>query len=111
VSVSAAAVAAGATVTLTATADDTRYESNGQGTEPTQNIAHARYSVDQPSWAAGATTVAMSAADGAFNARKEGVTAKINTAGWAPGRHLLLVESQDAAGNWGVPSAVFLDIE
>ncbi len=45
----------------------------------------------------------MSASDGAFNAKREGVTAQISTEGWASGRHLILVESQDAAGNWGVP--------
>jgi carboxypeptidase T len=111
VSVSASVVKAGAMVTLTANADDTRYASNGNGIEPTQSIVGARYSVGGPSWAAGVTTVAMSAADGAFNARKEGVIAQVATEGWAVGRHLIAVESQDAAGNWGVPSAVFLDIE
>jgi hypothetical protein len=35
----------------------------------------------------------------------------IDTTGWSTGRHSILVESQDAAGNWGVPSAVFLDIQ
>ena len=52
----------------------------------------------------------MKAKDGAFNAPHESVTASISTAGWAKGRHLILVESQDVDGNWGVPSAVFLDI-
>ncbi len=111
VSVSASPVQAGTIVTLEATADDTRYNSNGHGTEPVQSIAAARYTVDGSSWTTGVTTVAMSASDGAFNAKKEGVKAEIATAGWAIGRHLLLVESQDADGNWGVPSAVFLDIE
>ena len=111
VAVSASPVAAGTAVTLTATANDTRYNSNGYGTEPTQSIAAARYTVDAPSWAAGATLVSMSASDGAFSATVEGVRATVNTAGWASGRHVILVESQDAAGNWGVPSAVFLDIQ
>lgn len=111
VAVSASPVAAGAAVTLTATANDTRYDSHGYGTEPTQAIAAARYSVDAPSWAAGATLLPMAAADGAFNATIEGVQASIDTTGWAAGRHVILVESQDAAGSWGVPSAVFLDIQ
>jgi len=110
VAVSASPVAAGTLVTLTATADDTRYFSNGYGTEPTQGIAAARYSADAMSWTTGATLVPMSAADGAFNASTEGVRATIDTTGWAPGRHRIAVESQDAAGNWGVPGAVFLDI-
>jgi hypothetical protein len=111
VAVSASPVPAGTAVTLTATANDTRYNSGGYGTEATQNIAAARYSVGAPSWAAGATLVPMTAADGAFNAKIEGVRATIDTTGWSPGRHQILVESQDAAGNWGVPGAVFLDIQ
>jgi hypothetical protein len=111
VAVSASPVTAGTAVTLTASANDTRYDSGGYGTEPTQNIAAARYSVDAPSWAPGAALHPMTATDGAFNAKTEGVRATIDTTGWSAGRHLILVESQDAAGNWGVPSAVFLDIQ
>lgn len=111
VAVSASPVTAGTVVTLTASANDTRYNSGGYGTEPTQAIAAARYTVDTVSWAAGATPVAMTATDGAFNANVEGVRASVNTTGWAPGRHQIFVESRDAAGNWGVPSAVFLDIQ
>jgi carboxypeptidase T len=111
VQVSASTVTAGASVTLSATADDTRYNSNGYGTEPVQNIAAARYTVDAPSWGSGVTPVAMTASDGAFSATQEGVRATVNTTGWAVGRHILFVESQDALGNWGVPSAVFLTVQ
>jgi murein tripeptide amidase MpaA len=111
VAVSASSVTAGTAVTLTATANDTRYSSNGYGTEATQAIAAARYSVDTVSWAPGATLVPMSAADGAFSTNVESVRAVIDTTGWQAGRHLILVESQDAAGHWGVPSAVFLTIQ
>ncbi|MCX4240967.1 M14 family zinc carboxypeptidase, partial [Paraliomyxa miuraensis] len=110
VAVSASPVTAGASVTLTATADDTRFDSNGWGTEPTQAVAAARYSVDHASWT-GAPLTAMAASDGTFNASSEGLTATIDTSGWAPGRYLLLVEARDAAGNWGAPSGVFLDVE
>jgi carboxypeptidase T len=110
VAVSASPVVAGTTVTLTATADDTRYDSNGWGSEATQSIAAARYTIDQPSWS-GATLNAMAAGDGVFNATSEGVTASIDTTGWAVGRYLLMVEGQDSAGNWGAPSAVFLDVQ
>jgi murein tripeptide amidase MpaA len=110
VAVSATSVPAGAAVTLTAVVDDTRYNSNGWGTEPTQNIAAARYSIDQASWAGGVTTFSMSPSDGAFSSKSEGVTATVSTAGWAPGRHLILVEGQDANGNWGAPTGVFLDV-
>ncbi|APR85592.1 peptidase M14, carboxypeptidase A [Minicystis rosea] len=105
------AVAAGTMVTVTATADDTRYNSNGYGTEATQNIAAARYTIDVPSWSEGVTAHAMRASDGKFNSRKEGVTGTIDTTDLAPGKHLVMVESQDSAGNWGVPSAAFLTIQ
>jgi len=52
----------------------------------------------------------MLPSDGAFNASSESVIASVSTAGWAPGRHLILVEGQDADGNWGAPSGVFLDV-
>jgi hypothetical protein len=50
----------------------------------------------------------MAAADGVFGSSQEGLTAAVDTTGWSGGRHLLFVESQDSAGNWGVPSAVFV---
>ncbi|WP_181234492.1 M14 family zinc carboxypeptidase [Enhygromyxa salina] len=110
VAVSSSPVTAGAVVSLTATVDDTRYDSNGWGSEASQNIAAARYTINQASWS-GATTTAMTASDGVFNATSEGVTTSIDTTGWTVGRYLLMVEGQDAAGNWGAPSAVFLDIQ
>jgi len=110
VAVSASPVTAGFVVTLTATLDDTRFDSHGWGTEPTQNIAQARYSVGAPSWT-GASTVAMSPSDGAFNAGVEGASVPIDTTGWSAGRYLILVEGQDSAGNWGSPTGVFLDVQ
>lgn len=107
---SASTVSAGTSVNLTATLNDTRYNSNGWGTEPTQAIAAGRYTVDIPSWAVGATLFAMSPADGAFNATVETATAVINTTNWSLGRHTIFVEGQDANGNWGVPTAIFITI-
>ncbi len=109
VAVSAGTVTRGATVTLTATADDSRFNSNGHGTEPAQNVVAARFTVDLPSWQGGAT-YPMAAVDGAFDAVSENVTASLDTTAWAPGRHILFVEAQDANGRWGAPSAVFLDV-
>lgn len=109
VAVSSGTVTQGANVTLTAKADDTRYNSNGYGTEPSQNVTAARYTIDTPSWKGGAT-VAMAAADGAWNSGAEDVTASINTTTLAAGKHLIFVEAQDANGQWGVPTAVFLTV-
>jgi carboxypeptidase T len=65
VSVSPATAPQGSPVTLNATLDDTRYNSNGWGSEPVQTIAAAQYTLDAPSWAGG-VPVAMSASDGAY---------------------------------------------
>ncbi|MFN8596047.1 MAG: M14 family zinc carboxypeptidase [Anaerolineae bacterium] len=97
------------TVTVAATANDTRYN-NSNGTEPTQAIAAARYSIDAPSWVAGTPTYPLTAADGAFNTAVEGITTVINGAGLSLGRHTVFVEAQDAAGNWGLPTAVFITV-
>lgn len=110
VTVSASPVTAGTVVTLTASVDDTRYDSNGYGNEPSQAIAAARYSIGAASWS-GAPLTAMTATDGVFDATVEGVTTNIDTTGWAPGRYLIMVEGQDAASNWGAPTGVFLDVQ
>jgi len=55
-------------------------------------------------------TYPMSATTGIFTAPVETAFALIDTTGWAPGRHLLFVEAQDADGVWGVPTATFLEI-
>ena len=94
----------GTSAQLTASIDDTRYDSNGYGIEPTQNVVAARYAIDLPSWQ-GAATYPMSPSDGAFDEQVEGVSAWLDTAGLSLGRHTLFVEGQDANGNWGVPSA------
>ena len=108
VTVSSALVISGQPVTLTAWADDQRFYSNGYGTEPVQPISAARYSLDAPSWVTGTLTFPLAATDGAYSHSLESVSAVLDTTGWPGGRHLLFVESQDSAGHWGVPGAVFL---
>jgi len=97
------------TVTLTATANDTRFN-NSNDAEPTQNIAAARYSIDAPSWITGTMTYSLKAADGSFNSPIESLQATVNLNGLSIGRHFIFVESQDAAGNWGAPTAVYVRI-
>ena len=97
----------GQAVNLTATANDERYGGSG---EPTQNIAAARYSIDSPSWMTGTVTYPMQASDGSFNSKSEGIKATLDTSQLTAWRHILFVESQDADGNWGVPSATFLTV-
>lgn len=102
-------VAAGEPVTLTGTADDTRYDSHGCGTEPVQAVAGASYTIDQPPWLA-ASTFPLVAADGTFDSSAEALTGTVDTSALAPGRHLVYLFATDADGNRGVPSAAFLTI-
>ena len=102
-------VGAGQNATLTASATDLRFN-NTQGTEPTQNIVAAEYYINTPPWQAGAIARPMQAADGAFNAKTEALTASVPTDALSAGKHLLYVRAQDAAGNWGAFSAVFLRV-
>lgn len=100
-------VARGHPVFLQAAVDDSRFFSNGYGTEPFQTIAGARYTVDAPSWT-GATATSLAPTDGAFDSWVEPVEGIVDTTDWAPGRHTIFVEGQDVDGNWGPPSAVFV---
>lgn len=101
-------IAPGAGLTLTATADDTRYNSNGKGEEAVQSINAARYSIDYPSWVDGVTTYPLSVTDGNFDNSVESLSASIDTVALPLGRHTIFVESQDSDDNWGVPTAIFL---
>jgi carboxypeptidase T len=110
VTVTPTRIISGTPVLLTAQVDDTRYASNRGLQEPTQPITAARYTIDAPSWISGTTHYTMTAVDGQFDTQVEAVQATVDTTDWPPGRHLLLVEGQDADGNWGVPSAVFVEV-
>ena len=106
---SGAGVLAGTAVTLAASATDTRFN-NSNGTEATQAIAGAEYTVDVPPWDAAATPVALGASDGGFNASTEGVAGTVATAGLAVGRHIVYVRARDASGAWGPVTAAFVNI-
>jgi len=97
--------------TLSATIDDTRYN-NRNGTEPTQIIIAAEYYVDLPPWVNDQASfpTAMLPTNGNFDSKIEKVEANIDTSDWSRGRHILFVRGQDLEGNWGVFSAVFIDL-
>lgn len=101
---------AGSSVTLTGVADDTRYFSGGHGNEPTHTVTAVRYSFDVPSWAQGAVLHPATLTGSATNPALRNFTATLDTAGLAPGRRLVFVEAQDTTGNWGAPSAMFLQV-
>ena len=103
-------VPAGTPVTVSAFANDTRYN-NSNGTEASQNIIAAEYTIDTPPWEATATPIVMSASDGNFNNGIETIEANIDTSNLAEGTHTVYVRGKDADNNWGTISAVFLNID
>ncbi len=103
-----AATFTGTTLLVQATLDDTRYNSNGWGIEPSQPISAARLTIDTPTWITGTQVYTMTADDGLFNAPIEKVTLVIDVGAWPLGQRLLFIEGQDSAGNWGPPTALFV---
>jgi hypothetical protein len=104
-------IATNSVTTLTVTLDDTRYN-NQNGTEPTQNIDAAEYYIDAPPWVTTTVpvSVTMTAVDGNFDSPVEDAHAVIDTTGLNEGEHTIFVRGQDTDGNWGVISAVFLQV-
>lgn len=77
---------------------------NGQ-----QAIAAAEAYLDAPPWAGG-EPLALTAADGAFNAPVEVVQGLLSPQDVAVGRHLVFVRGRDADGHWGPVSALFVEV-
>ena len=105
--------AGGPYVTLTATIDDRRYNQSN-GTQATYSIRAANAYIDTLPWDAGATPIALAAADGAFNANNEAVSGTIALSGLAAGRHIVYVQGINTLGGGsgtpGTPNAVFVDV-
>ncbi len=106
---SGAGVAAGTVVALSASATDTRFNQSN-GSEATQAIAAAEYTIDLAPWQAGAVGLPLAATDGSFNATTEALSGTVATAGLLPGKHTVYARARDAAGVWGPVTAVFLNI-
>ncbi len=107
VTATAVVVAPGDPITIYAIADDSRFN-NSNGSEPSQPVAAAELFIDAPPWQAGASAIAMSATDGAFDAAVEPIEGEIDTTGLAEGRHTAFLRAQDANGSWGPVSATFV---
>ncbi|MBC7955850.1 MAG: carboxypeptidase [Cytophagales bacterium] len=102
-------VTAGTPVSLTASATHTRFNQSN-GTEPTRNVTAAEAYIDVPPWSTGAAPIALSAADGSFNATTESLAGTLNTSGLSLGNHLVFVRARVASGQWGPVTAKFLKI-
>ena len=104
-------VVQGEPVEITATIDDRRYR-NGAGAPPViHTISGADVFVDAMPWQAGAAGLPMAALDGAFDQSSEEAKLVLETGAMAPGRHLIVIQGHDAAGEHGPPSSVFLEIK
>jgi murein tripeptide amidase MpaA len=110
------AIYAGTPVQLTALIDDSRFF-NGYTppilVEPVQDVNSAEYTIDIPPWITTTVPVTypLSVIDGAFDEPMEAVAGTIETTDLDRGRHIIYVHGQDAAGNWGAVSAIFLYVQ
>ncbi len=102
-------VPAGTQVKISTRVTDRRYR-NSNGTEPTQLIAAAEYTVDKLPWSEGAQPIALQSTDGTLDSESEDMDSQIDTQGWSEGRHTLYLRGKDIAGNWGPVSAIYLTI-
>jgi carboxypeptidase T len=103
-------VAAGTSVDISAQLDSSRFR-QGNPTEPVYPIASVNAYLDQLPWDAGASALAMSAADGAFDSNSETATLSLNTTGWSSGRHFVHVQGVAAnTGQAGTPNAAYVDV-
>lgn len=109
VTLSCPIVSSSAPATLTVTLDDTTLGVNGINRPTPLAITEAEVYVDAPPWAGG-TPIAMTAADGAFDAAREDAHAMINGAGLSDGRHLIYVRGKNADGFWGPVTAQWLNV-
>ncbi len=104
-------VTAGTSVAISGVADDTVFSEQGDAAvEPTENIVAVYYSIDEPPWTVGLLS-SLDPTDGAFNDEVvDPFDGSIDTTGLAPGTHLVYLVAEDASGQKGVATAVFLEI-
>ncbi len=97
--------------TLNVTIDDHTFGSDPISPTPpaVNNVTAAECFVDTPPWAGG-TPIPMAAVDGTFDQPTEAVTATIDTTSLSLGRHTIYFQGQNATGNWGAATAVWLNV-
>jgi carboxypeptidase T len=108
VTASVASLAAGDPLTIESDLDSGHYRTPGAPT--VHPIASAAAYLDTLPWADGATPIALTAEDGAFDSRTETAQGAIPTSGLREGRHFVYVQASDDAGNVGTPNAAFFDV-
>ena len=91
---------------LTVTVADDALGAVGPNPPTAQVISQVQVYLDTPPWVGGAP-VSLAAQDGRFDTPRE-VAVGGFTVGTLCGRHILFVRGQDAAGNWGPATAIWL---
>jgi carboxypeptidase T len=95
---------------LTARADDTRYNKK-KGLEASQTIAEVEYYLGTPPWMPGAVAQKFVAVDKSLDETTEEVRATLDVSKLSKGQHIVYARAKDSAGNWGVVSAVFVNVQ
>lgn len=95
---------------LQASTNDTRYASGGWGMEPSQPISATRLTLTGPLPLTTTQLYTMTPADGIFDSSVESVQLVLSLPITPTASYYAVVESQDQAGNWGVPTAAFLTL-
>ena len=105
-------VTAGTSVAISGVADDTMFSELGDpAMEPQEVITAVYYSIDDPPWTVGLLDN-LNATDGAYNDEVvEEFDGVVDTTGLLPGTHLVYLVAEDASGQKGLATAVFLEIE
>ena len=88
-------------------ADDTHYYSLRFRESP-QSITAAEYSIDTP-FSNNSISTSLDLVDGNADSSSELFSTQIDSSSLSPGRHTIYLRAQNASGQWGPTTAVFLD--
>ena len=95
---------------IQATANDTRYASNGWGIEPSQVISGARLTLVGPLPLTTTLVYTMTPVDGSFNSGVEALQQLVALSTDPTVTYQARIESQDASGNWGPTTAALITL-
>ncbi|ANB19272.1 M14 family zinc carboxypeptidase [Dokdonella koreensis] len=101
-------ILAGETARIRARADDGGYNVYGAA-QPVFAITAASASIDALPWHA-ASSLPLTADDGAFDQAAEAVSAPVSAAALGAGRHPVHVQARNAAGADGPPASAFVEV-
>jgi hypothetical protein len=98
---------------VTATVDDGRLGvliGPAEVDEPVRPVSYAVTGLVEPPLDLGEAALALAPADGNYDSTVEQVMGSVDTTCLPTGRHLLFVQGQDAAGQWGPAAVTFVTV-